>query len=131
MHGPNKQYQENACILIKPDISATGKLMKANLKMSRGKRKKYLSVKVFGVKNSLPAPTYDPFAITWLPWLPNVTPRFSRVPPKTVYMVAICSMVAFRAALSDCFQSQTKTMSSSSHEGLSSQEQAHLRTSHK
>ena len=38
--------------------------MKANLKMSRGKKKKYSSVKVFGVKYSLPAPTYDPFAIT-------------------------------------------------------------------
>lgn len=32
----------------------------------------------------------------------NVTPRFKKVPPQTVYIVAICSMVAFRAALSDC-----------------------------
>lgn len=53
------------------------------------------------MQESSPAPMNDPFAITWLPWLLKVTPRFSRVPPKTVYMVAICSIVAFRAALSD------------------------------
>lgn len=43
----------------------------------------------------------DPFAISWLPWLLIVTPRFRNVPARTVYMVAICSIVAFRAALSD------------------------------
>ena len=49
-----------------------------------------------------PATTKAPFAIASLPWLTKVTPRFKKVPPQTVYIVAICSMVAFRAALSDC-----------------------------
>lgn len=43
----------------------------------------------------------DPFAIVMLPWLLRVIPRFSRVAPNTVYIVAICKAVAFRAALSD------------------------------
>ena len=43
----------------------------------------------------------DPFAIASLPWLLKVTPRFSRVLPNTVYIVAICKIVALRAALSD------------------------------
>lgn len=49
----------------------------------------------------LPAPMNDPFAITTLPPLLRVTPRFSKVPPNTVYTVAICNTVALRAALSD------------------------------
>jgi len=44
----------------------------------------------------------DPFPIATFPWLLIVIPRFNRVPPNTVYMVAICKVVAFFAALSDC-----------------------------
>ena len=53
-------------------------------------------------KGNLPAPMKEPFAIIWFPWLFNVTPTFKSVPPKAVYMVAIWSTVAFRAARSDC-----------------------------
>ena len=48
-----------------------------------------------------PAPMKDPFAMTSLPWLLKVTPRFSSVPPDTVYIVAICITVPFLASLSD------------------------------
>jgi hypothetical protein len=53
-------------------------------------------------KKNLPAPTKDPFATIWFPWLPMVTPIFKSVPPMAVYMVAIWSTLAFRAARSDC-----------------------------
>ena len=43
----------------------------------------------------------DPLPIATLPWLLILIPRFSRVPPNTVYIVAICRVVAFLAALSD------------------------------
>lgn len=50
---------------------------------------------------SSPAATKEPLAMFPFPWLLNVTPMFRRVPPETAYIVAICSMVALRAARSD------------------------------
>ena len=54
-----------------------------------------------------PAAMKDPLPIAALPWLLIVIPRFSRVPPNTVYIVAICRVVAFLAALSD-YQKQVQ-----------------------
>ena len=43
----------------------------------------------------------DPFVMACCPWLPNVTPTFSRVPLRAKYTVAICNTEALLADLSD------------------------------
>ena len=84
-HRPDEQCQEHPCNhILNNEIS----------------RKVYWIYVRKGVRIR-PAPINEPLATISFPWVLKVTPRLTSVPLRTVYIVAICNTVAFRAALSD------------------------------